>query len=112
MKKIEALIRTSKFESVHKCISSLAVNFLTFYEVKGIGLESAKTQSYRGSTFSPGYIPRTKLEIVVMDDQVDEVIECILLQSRTGEVGDGKIFISTIEKAYRIRNSDLDEAAL
>jgi len=112
MKKIEALIRTSKFEKVHECIAALDVRFLTFYEVKGIGLEHAKEQSYRGASYSPVYIPRTKLEMVVMDHQVESVINCILEQSATGEVGDGKIFISNIEEAYRIRNKDKGEAAL
>jgi len=112
MKKIEALIRTSKFEKVHECISALDVRFLTFYEVKGIGLEHAREQSYRGATFSPAFIPRTKLEMVVMDHQVEQVVNCILQESATGEVGDGKIFISNIEEAYRIRNKDRGEDAL
>lgn len=112
MKKIEALIRTSKFEDVHECISALEVKFLTFYEVKGIGLEHAKAQTYRGSTFSPGYIPRTKLEMVVMDNQVEEVVLCILEKAATGKVGDGKIFITNVEQAYRIRNRNIGEEAL
>ncbi|MBS9523830.1 P-II family nitrogen regulator [Litoribacter ruber] len=112
MKKIEALIRTSKFEEVHACLTELDVKFLTFFEVKGIGMENAKTQSYRGSDFNPGYIPRTKLEMVVTDEQVDKIVDCILHHACTKQVGDGKIFVSPIESAYRIRNKDRDHAAL
>lgn len=112
MKKIEALIRTSKFDEIHNCLSGLGVKFLTFFEVKGMGLQHAKTQQYRGVAYEPAYIPRTKLEIVVQDDLVDAVTDCILREGRTGEVGDGKIFVYDIEKAFRIRNNDIGEDAL
>ncbi len=112
MKKIEALIRTSKFEEIHKCLSGLGVKFLTFYEVKGMGLQHAKTQHYRGVAYEPTFIPRTKLEIVVQDSLKDDVVDCILREGRTGEVGDGKIFIYDVLEAYRIRNNDTAEEAL
>ena len=112
MKKIEALIRTSKFDEIHTCLSGLGVNFLTFFEVKGMGLQHAKTQQYRGVAYEPTFIPRTKLEIVVPDDLEEAVISCILREGRTGQVGDGKIFVYDVEKAYRIRNEDIGEEAL
>lgn len=112
MKKIEALIRTSKFDEIHLCLSGLGVKFLTFYEVKGMGLQHAKTQTYRGVAYEPTFIPRTKLEIVVPEELEAPVVECILREGRTGEVGDGKIFVSEIQKAYRIRNNDTGESAL
>lgn len=112
MKKVEALIRTSKFDEIHKCLSGLGVKFLTFYEVKGMGLQHAKIQHYRGVAYEPAYIPRTKLEIVVHNELVEPVIECILRVGRTGEVGDGKIFVSDVLQAYRIRNNDTGEEAL
>ena len=112
MKKIEALIRTSRFDVIHACIAELGVKFLTFYEVKGMGLQQPKLQQYRGVLYEPTYIPRTKLEIVTTDDLVEAVIECILREGRTGEVGDGKIFVYEIEEVYRIRNNERGEDAL
>lgn len=112
MKKIEALIRTSRFDEIHQCLSNLGVKFLTFYEVKGMGLQHARMQTYRGVAYEPTFIPRTKLEIVVSDELEDDVVQCILKEGRTGEVGDGKIFVYEVGKAFRIRNDDSGEAAL
>ncbi|MFD2035091.1 P-II family nitrogen regulator [Belliella marina] len=112
MKKIEAIIRTSKFQDIYKCVAGLGVKFLSFYDVKGMGLEHAKPQTYRGVAFEPSYIPRTKIEIVTTEDLVDSVVNCILTEGKTGEIGDGKIFISDVIQAYRIRNDDKGEEAL
>ncbi len=112
MKKIEAIIRTSKFEEVHRCIAGLGVKFFTFYEVKGMGMEHARPQTYRGIAYEPAYIPRTKIEVVAVDEMVDQIVNCILENGRTGEVGDGKIFIYDALASYRIRNGDTGEIAL
>lgn len=112
MKKIEAIIRTSRFEQIHNCISGLGVKFLSFYEIKGMGFEHARLEKYRGVAYEPAYIPRTKLEIVTTDDLVEPVIQCILKEGKTGEVGDGKIFVFDVLEAYRIRNNDTGENAL
>src|SRR5690606_4322343 len=112
MKKIEALIRTSRFDVIHSCIAELGVKFMTCYEVKGMGLQQAKLQQYRGVLYEPTYIPRTKLEIITTDDLVDAVVQCILKEGKTGEIGDGKIFVTEVLEAYRIRNSDTGEDAL
>ncbi len=112
MKKIEAIIRTSKFEEIYKCVAGLGVKFLTFYEVKGMGMEHAKLQTYRGVAYEPAYIPRTKLEIVTEEELVEQVVNCILEKGKTGEVGDGKIFIYEVLQAHRIRNSEFGEDAL
>ncbi|MGY6559090.1 MAG: P-II family nitrogen regulator [Nitritalea sp.] len=112
MKKIEAIIRTSKFEAIYSCVAGLGVKFLTFYEVKGMGLEQARSQTYRGVAYEPAFIPRTKLEIVTVDALVQPVIDCILREGATGEVGDGKIFVYDVLEAYRIRNKDQGEEAL
>jgi nitrogen regulatory protein P-II 1 len=112
MKKIEAIIRTSKFEMIHQCIAGLGVKFFTFYEVKGMGMEHPKPQTYRGVAFEQAYIPRTKIEIVTTDDHVEEIVDCILSKGRTGEVGDGKIFVYEALSSYRIRNNDTGEKAL
>ncbi|HAH37956.1 MAG TPA: P-II family nitrogen regulator [Algoriphagus sp.] len=112
MKKIEAIIRTSRFEQIHACISGLGVKFLSFYEIKGMGFEHARQEMYRGVAYEPAYIPRTKLEIVTTDDLVESVIQCILKEGKTGEIGDGKIFVFDVLEAYRIRNNDQGEKAL
>ncbi len=112
MKKIEAIIRTSKFEEIYKCVAGLGVKFLTFYDVKGMGMEHAKSQTYRGVAYEPAYIPRTKLEIVTVEELVEPVVNCILTVGKTGEVGDGKIFIYEVLEAHRIRNTERGEEAL
>jgi nitrogen regulatory protein P-II 1 len=112
MKKIEAIIRTSKFEDIYRCVSALGVKFLTFYEVKGMGMEHARSQTYRGVAYEPAYIPRTKIEIVTTDDLVESVVQCVLEHGRTGEVGDGKIFVYDVISSFRIRNNDVGESAL
>ena len=112
MKKIEAIIRTSRFDQIHACVAGLGVKFLTFYEVKGMGLEHARLEMYRGVPYEPAYIPRTKIEIVTIEELVEPVINCILKEGNTGQVGDGKIFVYDVLDAYRIRNTDTGEQAL
>jgi len=112
MKKVEAIIRTSKFEEVVAELSKIGVPFLTFSEVKGIGTEHATTQQYRGTAYDLGFIPRTSLEIVITDDKLDSVVDCILKSAYTGNIGDGKIFVSEIQDVYRIRNKDKGQQAL
>ncbi len=112
MKKIEAIIRTSRFDQIHTCVSKLGVKFLSFYEIKGMGFEHARQEVYRGVAYEPTYIPHPKLEIVVPDDLAPSVIQCILSEGKTGEVGDGKIFVYEVQEAYRIRNNETGEAAL
>jgi nitrogen regulatory protein PII len=112
MKKVEAIIRTSKFEDVHSALSQVGIPFMYSMEVKGFGKESSLSQTYRGAHYDVGFIPRTKLEVVVTEDQLEEVIDCILQIATTGEIGDGKIFISDIERAYRIRSREEGAAAL
>ncbi|MBK6480371.1 MAG: P-II family nitrogen regulator [Saprospiraceae bacterium] len=112
MKKIEAIIRTSKFEEVHSELGKIGIAFFTFSEVKGIGTEHAATQQYRGTAYDIGFIPRTNVEIVVPNDKADAVVQCILKSAHTGKVGDGKIFVSDINEVYRIRNADKGNEAL
>lgn len=112
MKKIEAIIRTSKLEDVHAALSDIGIGFMTFMDVKGYGLEHGATMQYRGAIFDMGYIPRTQLEIVIPEDRLDEVVDTLLSTASTDEIGDGKIFISSVDSAYRIRNRDRDEKAL
>ena len=85
---------------------------MTFSEVKGIGTEHAALQQYRGTTYDIGFVLRTQMEIVVSDDKLDALIECLLKSAYTGNVGDGKIFVFDIKEAYRIRNGEKGEEAL
>ena len=112
MKKVEAIIRTSKFEDVVAELSKIGIGFLTFSEVKGIGTEHAATQHYRGAAYDVGFIPRTKIEIVIAEDKLEILVDCILTSAYTGKIGDGKIFVSEITEVYRIRNKDKGAQAL
>ena len=105
MKKVEAIIRTSRFEAVMEALAEAGVTFLSFYDVKGHGLEK-EYQTYRGTTYDTGYIPRTKLEIVISEEFLEPTIDTILKTAKTGKVGDGKIFVTTIDEIFRIRNSE------
>lgn len=112
MKKIEAIIRTSKFEDVYEALTEIGIAFMSTYEVKGFGLEHSSSQTYRGTTYNVGFIPRTKIELVVTEDHVDDVVSTILKVANTGQVGDGKIFIMDVEEVIRIRNGEFGELAL
>lgn len=112
MKKVEAIIRTSKFEEVHAELSKIGIGFMTYSEVKGIGTEHAAEQRYRGAPVDTGFIPRTRLEIAVPESKLDQLVECLLKTAYTGKIGDGKIFVYDIEHAYRIRTREEGEAAL
>ncbi len=111
MKKVEAIIRTSKFEEVVDALAEVGVTFMSFYDVKGHGLEK-EYRTYRGATYDVGYIPRTKLEIVVSDSFLEPCVETILRIAKTGVIGDGKIFVTDLERVYRIRTGEEGSAAL
>lgn len=112
MKKVEAIVRTAKFEEVHLELAKIGIKFMTYSEVKGIGMEHPTTQQYRGTSFDVGFIPRTRLEVAVPDSSLPAVIECLLKAAQTGKVGDGKIFVFDIQEAYRIRTGEKGEKAL
>ena len=112
MKKIECIIRTAKFEDVHTALAKIGIGFMTYSEVKGIGMEHPTTQQYRGTSFDVGFTPRTKLEIAIPTSKLDEVIKTLLEVAYTGKVGDGKIFVYSIDDAYRIRTKEQGEKAL
>jgi nitrogen regulatory protein P-II 1 len=105
MKKIEAIIRKSKFEETRDALHEIEVNFFTYWDVTGVGNEK-KGQVYRGVTYSTSDIPRRILSIVVSDNFLDKTINTLIKSAYTGEVGDGKIFVSTIAEAYRIRTNE------
>ena len=106
MKKIIAIIRSSKFEEVRSALSGIGINFFTFLEVKGFGRQKGEEVSYRGSVYDVGYIARIQLELVVPEDQATSVVSCIQSAAKTGEVGDGKIFISNVDQVISIRTGE------
>ena len=112
MKKIEAIIRSSKFELVKNELSKIGANFFTFFEVKGYGKQLAEHVVYRGVEYDIGYIARIKLEIIVEDKNVKVVCDTISAAARTGEIGDGKIIITTIDEIISIRTGSINESAL
>jgi nitrogen regulatory protein P-II 1 len=105
MKKVEAIIRKSKFEAVKEALHDVGVNFFSYWDVTGLGNEK-EGHVYRGVTYSTSDIQRRYLEIVVNDDFESVTVKAILSSAATGEVGDGKIFVSDISKAYRIRTGE------
>ena len=112
MKKIEAIIRTQKFDSIRDALAEIGVRFFTLSEVKGYGLQKGKTLKYRGSSYGAEYIPRLQLGIIATEDQVEAIVDTIEQSGRTGEVGDGKIIVFDIEKVVRIRTGEQDEYAI
>ncbi len=112
MKKIEAIIRPGKLDSVKDALSIYGVNGLTVTQVIGCGKQKGHTQVYRGVEYTVHLIPKVKIEIVVMDQHVEEIIQVITKEARTGEIGDGKIFVSAVENAYTIRTGAIGEQAL
>jgi nitrogen regulatory protein P-II 1 len=112
MKKIEAIIRPFKIDDVREALSEIGVRGLTLTEVKGYGRQKGHTEVYRGSEYQIDFLPKLKLEIVVADSLVEQVIDSIIKSARTGQVGDGKIFISNVEEVIRIRTEESGETAL
>lgn len=112
MQKIEAIIRPEKLQTVKAALDDLHHGGMTLTEVRGHGVQRGITEQWRGRSFSVEYLTKVKIELVVNDADVDEVIDRIVEAARTGEVGDGKIFVTTVTRAIRIRTGDRDEAAL
>jgi len=112
MKKIEAYIKPFKLDDVKAALMEIGVRGMSVTEVRGFGRQKGHTELYRGSEYKVDFLPKTKLEIVVADDKVEQVIEIIQKVARTGQVGDGKIFIIPVEDAVRIRTGESGEGAL
>jgi nitrogen regulatory protein P-II 1 len=112
MTKIEAIIQNSKVEAVKAALQAVNVEGMTVTEVRGHGRQKGHTEVYRGREYSVDLIPKTKIEMVLPDPLVDKAVQAILGAARTGKIGDGKIFLSRIEEAIRIRNDERGEGAL
>lgn len=106
MKKIEAIIRLSRFEKVRDALAKIGVRFFTLKDVKGFGLQKGETITYRGSTFDSDYIARLQLDILASDDMAEKIIDAIVSAGRTGEVGDGKITVFSVDQVVRIRTRE------
>ncbi|AAQ00660.1 MULTISPECIES: P-II family nitrogen regulator [Prochlorococcus] len=112
MKKIEAIIRPFKLEDVKIALVNLGIVGMTVSEVRGFGRQKGQVERYRGSEFTVEFLQKLKIEVVVADESVDGVIKAIAEAAKTGEIGDGKIFVSSIETVLRIRTGESDDSAL
>ncbi len=112
MKKIEAIIKPFKLDEVREALHEVGVTGLTVTEVKGFGRQKGHTELYRGAEYVVDFLPKIKLEIIVADNHVDPAIEAIIKASRTGKIGDGKIFVTPVEQVVRIRTGETGDAAI
>ena len=112
MKKIEAIIKPFKLNDVREALSGIGVQGMTVSEVKGFGRQKGHTEIYRGSEYTVDFLPKVKIETVLPDAQVQAAIEAIIKTARTGKIGDGKVFVSNIEEAYRIRTDERGDSAV
>jgi nitrogen regulatory protein PII len=112
MKKIEAIIKPFKLEDVKEALSGLGVEGMTVSEVKGFGRQKGHTEIYRGSEYTVDFLPKLKLEIVLADANVQAAVDAIIKAAKTGKIGDGKVFVSAIENAVRIRTEETGEHAV
>ncbi len=112
MKKIEAIIKPFKLDDVREALSEIGVTGMTATEVKGFGRQKGHTELYRGAEYVIDFLPKVKLEIVIQEELVDRCIEVITDAARTGKIGDGKIFVSPVEKIIRIRTGEGDRDAI
>jgi nitrogen regulatory protein P-II 1 len=112
MKKIEAIIKPFKLDEVREALSEVGVTGLTVVEVKGFGRQKGHTELYRGAEYVVDFLPKIKVEIVISDETVDAAIDAIVKAARTGKIGDGKIFVTSVEKIVRIRTGEINEGAI
>lgn len=112
MKKIEAIVKPFKLEEVKDAISGVGVTGMTVTEVKGFGRQKGHTEIYRGSEYTTDFLPKLKIEIVVEDSERDSVVDAIVKAAKTGKIGDGKVFVSTLDSAIRIRTEETGANAL
>ena len=112
MKKLEAIIKPFKLEEVKEALAELGIEGMTVTEVKGFGRQKGHTEIYRGAEYAVSFLPKIKVEVAVATDQVDKTIDTITAAAKTGQIGDGKIFVLSIDTAVRIRTGETDAAAL
>jgi len=112
MKKLEAIIKPFKLDEVKQALQDVGVQGLSVVEVKGFGRQKGHTELYRGAEYIVDFLPKVKIEVVLPDDQLDGAIEAIIAAAKTDKIGDGKIFVSTVEQAIRIRTGESGEDAI
>ena len=112
MKKIEAIIKPFKLEEVKDALGEIGIEGMTVSEVKGFGRQKGHTEIYRGSEYTVDFLPKIKLELVVADGAVEAAVAAIVKSAKTGKIGDGKVFVSSVEQAVRIRTEEKGEAAV
>ncbi|CAB3631131.1 MULTISPECIES: P-II family nitrogen regulator [Achromobacter] len=112
MKQVTAIIKPFKLDEVREALAEVGVSGLTVTEVKGFGRQKGHTELYRGAEYVVDFLPKIRVEVVLPDDQVEAAIEAVVKAARTGKIGDGKIFVSPVEQAIRIRTGESDEEAL
>ena len=112
MKKIEAIIKPFKLDEVKESLSAIGVQGLTVTEVKGFGRQKGHTELYRGAEYVVDFLPKVKIELIIEDEMVEKAVEAIRTSAQTGRIGDGKIFVSSIEDAIRIRTGERGDAAV
>ena len=112
MKKVDAIIKPFKLDDVREALSAVGITGMTASEVKGFGRQKGHTELYRGAEYVVDFLPKVKIEVVINENQLDDCIEAITNAARTGKIGDGKIFVSTVVKVVRIRTGEEDSAAI
>jgi nitrogen regulatory protein PII len=112
MKLVTAIVKPFKLDDVRAALSEIGVSGMTVTEVKGFGRQRGHTELYRGAEYVVDFVPKTRVEVAVRDELVDQVVEAVLKAAKTGKVGDGKIFITGIERVIRIRTGETDNSAL
>jgi len=112
MKKVEAIIKPFKLEEVKDSLGEIGIEGMTVSEVKGFGRQKGHTEIYRGSEYTVDFLPKIKIELVLPDSQVEAAVAAIIKTAKTGKIGDGKVFVSSVEEAIRIRTEEKGEAAV
>ncbi|TRX54411.1 nitrogen regulatory protein P-II [Thalassomonas sp. M1454] len=112
MKKIEAIIKPFKMDDVREALAEVSITGMTVSEVKGFGRQKGHTELYRGAEYMVDFLPKVKIEIIVADEDVDRCVNTIIETAQTGKIGDGKIFITNVERVIRIRTGEEDAAAI
>ncbi len=112
MKKIEAIVKPFKLDDIREALSEIGITGMTATEVKGFGRQKGHTELYRGAEYVVDFLPKVRIEIVISDDQVDACIDAITQAARTGKIGDGKIFVTPVERVVRIRTGEENEQAI
>lgn len=112
MKKVEVILKPFKLDDVREALSDMGITGMTVTEVKGFGRQKGHTELYRGAEYVVDFLPKIKIELVIREEQLEECIEAVTNSARTGKIGDGKIFVTSVEKVIRIRTGEQDEDAI